>query len=310
MSKHTLSIVKALGTLGLAALLMTGVGCDGGKGADKGDKGGEKPAAGAGSAPAKGSASAPAKGSASAPAKGPASAPVKDISGKASVHFVWPQDGAKIFEASKVIFGLTGKSIHVAGEKIDDQNLGHHHLIIDGKPIEKGKVVPADDQHIHFGKGQTETDVVLKPGKHTLTMQFADGAHRSYGPDMSATINVEVVAAEAERKVFFVEPADGAKVKGPVKVKFGISGMKVQPAGEAPLDKTTGHHHIIVNGEPMPLAKVVPADEKHIHFGKGQTEAELKLPPGKHKLTMQLADGAHRSYGPNMSSTISIEVTE
>ena len=52
--------------------------------------------------------------------------------------------------------------------------------------------MPTDDTHIHFGKGQTETELKLAPGKHTLTMQFADGAHRSYGPDLSSTISVTV----------------------------------------------------------------------------------------------------------------------
>jgi hypothetical protein len=103
---------------------------------------------------------------------------------------------------------------------------------------------------------------------------------------------------------------DGAKVKSPVKVKFGLKGFKLRPAGENPSDKTTGHHHIIVDGKPVPFGEVVPADDKHIHFGKGQTEAELKLKPGKHTLTLQLADGAHRSYGADLSSTINIEVVE
>ena len=108
----------------------------------------------------------------------------------------------------------------------------------------------------------------------------------------------------------FGEPAEGAKVKSPVKVVFKLEGMTVRPAGEDPLDGTSGHHHIIVDGEPAALGEVVPADETHIHFGKGQLETELTLSPGKHTLTLQLADGAHRSYGPSLSSTINVEVTE
>ncbi|MBB5465689.1 hypothetical protein HDG32_001793 [Paraburkholderia sp. CI2] len=69
---------------------------------------------------------------------------------------------------------------------------GHHHLLIDGKPLPKGEVVPATDKSLHFGKGQTETDLTLPPGDHTLTLQFGDGAHRSYGPEMSKTITVHV----------------------------------------------------------------------------------------------------------------------
>ena len=62
------------------------------------------------------------------------------------------------------------------------EGTGHHHLIVDGKAVPKGSVVPADATHMHFGKGQTETTLKLPPGKHTLTLQFADGAHQSYGP--------------------------------------------------------------------------------------------------------------------------------
>jgi hypothetical protein len=56
----------------------------------------------------------------------------------------------------------------------------------------EGQAIPADDMHLHFGKGQTETEVTLKPGEHKLTLQFADGAHRSYGPKMSKTIKITV----------------------------------------------------------------------------------------------------------------------
>ncbi|MBR8652197.1 DUF4399 domain-containing protein [Achromobacter sp. Marseille-Q0513] len=114
------------------------------------------------------------------------------------------------------------------------------------------------------------------------------------------------LAAKAADKVYFVEPKDGATVDSPVKVKFGVDGMAVKPAGD--MTAGTGHHHLIVDGKPVPKGEVVPTDDTHIHFGKGQTETELKLAPGKHTLTMQFADGAHRSYGPDLSSTISVTV--
>jgi hypothetical protein len=58
--------------------------------------------------------------------------------------------------------------------------------------MQKGLVIPADEKSLHFGKGQTEADVKLTPGDHKLTMQFGDGSHRSYGPEMSQTITVHV----------------------------------------------------------------------------------------------------------------------
>jgi hypothetical protein len=113
-------------------------------------------------------------------------------------------------------------------------------------------------------------------------------------------------AGAPKAKVFFTEPADGATVSSPVKLVFGVEGMEVRPAGE--LAENTGHHHVIIGPAGIPTGEAVPADEKHIHFGKGQTEAEIELPPGEHKLTMQFADGNHMSYGEVMATTITITV--
>lgn len=110
----------------------------------------------------------------------------------------------------------------------------------------------------------------------------------------------------AAQTVSFAEPADGAVVSSPFKVKFAVSGMEVKPAGE--MAANTGHHHLIINGGSIKAGESVPFDEKHLHFGKGQTEAEVTLPPGKYKLTMQFANGAHQSYGPDGSKTISVTV--
>jgi len=107
-------------------------------------------------------------------------------------------------------------------------------------------------------------------------------------------------------KVFFSEPKDGAEIKGPVKVVMGVEGMKLQPAGE--VVEGTGHHHILMNKDFMPPGQVIPTDDTHKHYGKGQTEDVLNLPPGNHKLTLQFADGLHRSYGKDLSSTINIKV--
>ena len=107
-------------------------------------------------------------------------------------------------------------------------------------------------------------------------------------------------------KVMFLEPADGATVTSPVHLKFGVKGMEVRPAGE--LAENTGHHHIIIGPAGIPEGTVVPKDEKHIHFGKGQTEADIELEPGKHTLTMQFADGNHTSYGEVLAATITITV--
>jgi len=112
--------------------------------------------------------------------------------------------------------------------------------------------------------------------------------------------------AHAAGSVDFVAPTDGATVSSPVAVTMGVSGMTVQPAGK--IVDGTGHHHLIIDGEPVPAGTPVPADKQHLHFGKGQTETTVELPPGKHTLTLQFADGLHQSYGPAMSKTIEITV--
>ena len=100
------------------------------------------------------------------------------------------KDGDTVTSPVKIEFLVYGKTIKPAGE--DVEGTGHHHIIVDGGSIQAGTVVPADDTHIHFGKGQTETSLELSPGKHTLTLQFADYAHRSFGSKWSKTITVNV----------------------------------------------------------------------------------------------------------------------
>ena len=109
-------------------------------------------------------------------------------------------------------------------------------------------------------------------------------------------------------RVFFVDLKDGAEIAQKTKIKFGVEGIKIRPASEAPDEKTSGHHHLLVNQDAMAPGTPIPVDAQHLHFGKGQTETELNLPPGKYKLTLQFADGAHRSYGQDLSATIHVTV--
>ena len=107
-------------------------------------------------------------------------------------------------------------------------------------------------------------------------------------------------------KVSFAEPKDGAEIRGPVKVVMTVEGMEVKPAGE--VSEGTGHHHILINKDSIPAGQVIPTDDADRHFGKGQTETVLDLPPGDYTLTLQFADGLHRSYGKEISQTIKIKV--
>jgi hypothetical protein len=114
-----------------------------------------------------------------------------------------------------------------------------------------------------------------------------------------------------DSEVYFVNLQDSAKVPSTFLVKFSVKGMTVVPAGQNIEYRKSGHHHILIDnpaGE-IPEGQVVPMDAKNIHFGKGQTESVLELSPGKHTLTLQFADGAHRSYGKKLSKTITIFVS-
>ena len=118
----------------------------------------------------------------------------------------------------------------------------------------------------------------------------------------------EFTPLPAGASVRIVEPADGATVRSPVTVVFSVSGATIKPAG-AP-EAGTGHHHLLIDTSATPAGAVVGADATHLHFGKGQTETKVELRPGRHTLTLQFADGLHRSYGPNLSHTITITVSE
>lgn len=121
-----------------------------------------------------------------------------------------------------------------------------------------------------------------------------------------AACSAPAADAPPAKGVYFIEPADSATVTSPFKVKFGLRGMEIKPAGEQVAG--TGHHHLLINQGPMPAGQIIPVDDMHLHFGKGQTETEVKLPPGQYKLTMQFADGFHLSYGPQMAATIGVTV--
>jgi Domain of unknown function (DUF4399) len=106
------------------------------------------------------------------------------------VYFVNLKDGDSVYSPVIVQMGVKGKTVAPMGTM--DIKTGHHHLIIDGSFIEKGQVVTKDSTHLHFGKGQTVDTLKIGPGKHTLTLQFADGTHMSYGKDWSSTISIYV----------------------------------------------------------------------------------------------------------------------
>ena len=102
-------------------------------------------------------------------------------------------------------------------------------------------------------------------------------------------------------EVYIISPKNGAKIKGPVEVLFGLKGMGIAPAG-VKFDNT-GHHHLLVDMDvPADLSVPMPATDKLLHFGKGQTQTSLTLPPGKHTLQLVFADFNHVALNPPLVS--------
>jgi hypothetical protein len=132
------------------------------------------------------------------------------------------------------------------------------------------------------------------------TMQMAaDSTAKSAVPALPAV--------PAGAKVFFKNLKNGQTVTSPVKVEMGVDGIKLDTAG--PILAGVGHHHILIDaGDSIPAGTMIPKDSTHLHFGKAQSSADVKLQPGKHTLTLQFADGAHRSYGSQLAATVTVTV--
>lgn len=102
----------------------------------------------------------------------------------AKVYFLAPADGATVSSPVTVVFGLSGMGVAPAGTQIE--NTGHHHLLIDEPTVDLTVPLPTTDQVKHFGAGQTETTLQLKPGKHTLQLVFGDWKHQAFNPTLAS----------------------------------------------------------------------------------------------------------------------------
>jgi hypothetical protein len=113
--------------------------------------------------------------------------------------------------------------------------------------------------------------------------------------------------SSSDSELYFISPKDGDSVSGPISVRFGLKGMGVAPAG---IDKEkTGHHHLLIDTDLPDLGQPIPKDAHHKHFGGGQTETVIELPPGTHTLQLLLGDHNHFPHDPPVKSKqISITV--
>ena len=139
---------------------------------------------------------APAAPAAAPPAVTPLASPVtivrKAAPAGAMTYLIEPVDGATVSNPVHVVFGLKGIGVAPAGT--DRPDAGHHHLLIDaGLPADLAVPIPNDDTHKHFGGGQTETTLMLSPGKHTLQLLVGDHLHVPFDPPIaSSVVTIEV----------------------------------------------------------------------------------------------------------------------
>ena len=114
--------------------------------------------------------------------------------------------------------------------------------------------------------------------------------------DVKTTASIETASLRSSSPdnaaVFILEPGDGNIVSSPVTIKFGISNMQIAPAGTD--QDNSGHHHILLDLAELPdMSQPIPANDNIIHFGKGQTETTIELPPGTHSLQLLLGNYLH-----------------
>ncbi|MBO9636157.1 MAG: DUF4399 domain-containing protein [Chitinophagaceae bacterium] len=145
--------------------------------------------------------------------------------------------------------------------------------------------------------------------KETSADTTATANHDSMHHDHTTAAGTEIAPVPeipAGAKVYFKNLKDGQTVTSPFKVEMGADNISVDTARD--IKAGSGHHHILIGIDSLPSGMIVPKDSVHLHFGNAQKEAELTLPPGKHKIALQFADGIHRSYGSKLSTSITVNV--
>src|SRR3982074_991172 len=178
----------------------------------------------------------------------------------AEVYFIDLKDGATVPAKLKLYFGLRNMGVAPAGS--DRENSGHHHLLIDTELPPLNQPIPNDFNHLHFGTGQTEAEITLKPGEHTLQLLMGDKDHIPHTPPvMSQRITVRVAGppeavaltggptpSPPGAAVYFNDPIkEGAILPPKFTIYFGLKNMGLVPAGVE--RQNSGHHHLLVETE-------------------------------------------------------------
>jgi hypothetical protein len=120
-------------------------------------------------------------------------------------------------------------------------------------------------------------------------------------PFPSAFAQGESTPSPKNAEVYVIWPTNGTVIHGgKFWIRMGLRNMGVAPKGvKLP---NVGHHHLLVDTELTPVGKEIPSDRNHLHFGAGETEARIELPPGQHTLQLLLGDHEHIPHDPPVYS--------
>lgn len=205
-----------------------------------------------------------------------------------SAHFTNLKDGDTVESPFVARFGLSMRGIVPAGKTAG--RAGHHHLLVNRElPMDFKKPLPFTDQYLHFGAGQMEAVMNLKPGTYTLSLLLADQGHIPYfvfSKPVRVTVTkqnagVTADAVRGPRRIEVMAPADGATVRDAFNVLFHASGYNISHQGaKVP---NTGHFRLTI-------ARKGAAKPEVLSFTGGQTETWLEPPAGEYRLQLDLVD--------------------
>lgn len=201
-------------------------------------------------------------------------------------YFTNIADGAKVTSPFVVRFGLSMRGIVPAGKTAG--RAGHHHLLVNQPlPLDFKKPLPFTDQYIHFGKGQMETVLNLKPGTYTLNLLLADQGHIPYFVFSKPTqitvtsqrTDVTPAQLQGPPRIAFLSPADGAAVRGAFRVQFHATGYNISHVdGKVP---DANHFRLVAE---------VKGKREVFEFRDGQTEVWLEPPPADYQMRLELVN--------------------
>ncbi|MBC5763208.1 DUF4399 domain-containing protein [Ramlibacter albus] len=222
---------------------------------------------------------------------------------KPEAYFLGLKDGAKIETPYVLRFGLSLRGLAPAEVK-SGKAVGHHHLLIDYPiPTDMSRALPFTDQYLHFGKGEMQTILKLKPGVYQLALLLADEDHVPY-PVYSKPIRVTVTKHDpgvniwklwGEPQIGILQPADGERVQGPFRVNFHANGYNVAAAASKSMD---GWFRLTVEPRGKP--------PEVLDFKLGQTEVWLNPPKGDYTLRLDMV--SNRDVGKLAASARPVHV--